>query len=62
VKDGPVAETMGACIQVPAYFSWVALQYTALANILELHFGLPQPTGIVLVAAITLGYLPLSDP
>lgn len=56
VKYGPVAETVGACIQVPAYFSWVALQYTALANILELYFGLPQATGIVLVAAITLGY------
>ena len=53
---------MGACIQVPVYFSWVAVQYTALANILELHFGLPQTTGIVLVAAITLGYLPLRDP
>jgi SSS family solute:Na+ symporter len=53
---------MGACIQVPKCFSWVALQYTALANILELHFGLPQTTGTVLVAAITLGYLPLRDP
>lgn len=62
MKYGPVAETMGACIQVPKCFSWVALQYTALANILELHFGLPQTTGIVLVAAITLGYLPLRDP
>jgi solute:Na+ symporter, SSS family len=53
---GPSAEIVGACIQVPAYFSWVALQYTALARILELYFQIPLTAGIVLVAAITLVY------
>ncbi|MDA1159652.1 MAG: sodium:solute symporter, partial [Planctomycetota bacterium] len=53
---GPSAEIVGACIQVPAYFSWVALQYTALARILELYFEIPLAAGIVLVAAITLVY------
>jgi solute:Na+ symporter, SSS family len=53
---GPSAEIVGACIQVPAYFSWVALQYTALARILELYFEIPFAAGIVLVAAITLVY------
>jgi SSS family solute:Na+ symporter len=53
---GPTAELVGACIQVPAYFSWVALQYLALARIAELYFGLPVTIGILLVAAITLGY------
>ena len=53
---GPSAEIVGACIQVPAYFSWVALQYTALARILELYFEIPFAAGIVLVAAITLIY------
>lgn len=53
---GPAAEVVGACIQVPAYFSWVALQYTALARILELYFEIPLTAGIVLVAAVTLVY------
>jgi solute:Na+ symporter, SSS family len=55
-KYGKAAEVVGACIQVPAYFSWIALQYTALARILELYFGLPLATGIVVVAAVTLVY------
>ena len=56
VKYGKAAEVVGACIQVPAYFSWIALQYTALARILELYFGLPLATGILVVAAVTLVY------
>jgi solute:Na+ symporter, SSS family len=56
VKYGPAAELVGACIQVPAYFSWVALQYTALAKILELYFGIPLTVGILIVAAVTLVY------
>ncbi len=56
VKYGPRAELVGACIQVPAYFSWVALQYTALARILDLYFGIPLATGILIVAAVTLVY------
>jgi solute:Na+ symporter, SSS family len=56
VKYGPAAELVGACIQVPAYFSWVALQYTALAKILELYFSLPLVAGILVVAAVTLVY------
>jgi solute:Na+ symporter, SSS family len=55
-KYGPVSEIVGACIQVPAYFSWIALQYTALAKILELYFGLPLAIGILLVAGVTLIY------
>jgi SSS family solute:Na+ symporter len=53
---GPAAEAVGACIQVPAYFSWVALQYLALAGILNLFFGLPHTAGVVIVATITLLY------
>jgi solute:Na+ symporter, SSS family len=55
-KYGPTAEMVGASIQVPAYFSWVALQYTALARILELYFDVPPAAGILVVAAITLIY------
>ena len=53
---GPSAEVVGACIQVPSYFSWVALQYTALARLLELYFEIPLTAGIVVVAAVTLLY------
>jgi SSS family solute:Na+ symporter len=56
MRYGPAAETVGACIQVPSYFSWVALQYTALARILELYFEVPLTAGIVAVAGITLVY------
>lgn len=56
VKFGPAAEVVGAFIQVPAYFSWIALQYVALARILELYFGVPFLAGVVVVAAVTLVY------
>ena len=56
VKYGPAAEVVGACIQVPSYFAWVALQYMALAKVLELYFGIPLAVGIVVVAAVTLTY------
>lgn len=56
VKYGPAAEVVAACIQVPAYFSWLALQYTALANIFELYFGMPQMAGVLIVAGVTLVY------
>jgi len=55
-RYGPSAELVGASIQVPSYFSWVALQYTALASILELYFEVPFVTGVVLVAGVTLVY------
>ena len=56
VKYGTAAEIVGACIQVPSYFAWIALQYLALAKILELYFGMPMLWGILAVAAITLVY------
>jgi solute:Na+ symporter, SSS family len=56
VKYGKAAEIVGACIQVPSYFSWIALQYLALARILELYFGMPMLWGILAVAAVTLVY------
>ncbi len=56
VKYGKAAEIVGACIQVPSYFSWIALQYTALAKVLELYFEIPLTTGILVVAAVTLVY------
>lgn len=56
VKYGQAAEVVGACIQVPSYFSWIALQYTALAKILDLYFDIPLAYGILIVAGVTLVY------
>ncbi|MDA0809041.1 MAG: sodium:solute symporter family protein [Planctomycetota bacterium] len=56
IKYGPRAEITGACIQVPSYFAWVALQYSALAGILNLYFEIPMTTGILIVAGVTLIY------
>lgn len=56
VKYGPKAEVTGACIQVPGYFAWIALQYTALARLLDGYFGIPLVWGILLVAGVTLTY------
>jgi SSS family solute:Na+ symporter len=55
-RYGPAAELTGGLIQVPSYFAWIALQYSALAGILELYFGIPLTAGIFLVAGITLVY------
>lgn len=56
LKYGPKAEITGACIQVPSYFAWVALQYSALAGLLELYFEIPLTYGILIVAGVTLVY------
>lgn len=53
---GPAAELTGGLIQVPSYFAWIALQYSALASLLELFFAIPIPVGLILVAIITLAY------
>ncbi len=53
---GPAAELTGGLIQVPSYFAWIALQYSALAGLLELYFTIPFPAGLALVAVITLAY------
>ena len=53
---GPAAELTGGLIQVPSYFAWIALQYSALAGLLELYFGIPFSTGVLLVAVLTLAY------
>ena len=53
---GPAAEFTGGLIQVPSYFAWIALQYSALAGLLELYFAIPFPVGLFIVASITLAY------
>ena len=53
---GPAAELTGGLIQVPSYFAWMALQYSAFAGLLELYFCIPFSAGVLFVAALTLAY------
>ena len=55
-RFGRRAELMSALIMVPGYFGWIAVQFLALASILELLIGIPLAAGVALVAAIGMGY------
>ncbi|MEE8586723.1 MAG: sodium:solute symporter family protein [Acidobacteriota bacterium] len=55
-RFGPTAETSAALIMVPSYFGWIAVQFIALAAMLELTLGLDLKTGILLVALAGTGY------
>ncbi len=53
---GPTAEIVAGCIQVPAYFGWIALQFKALADVQNVYFGIERNTGIFVACAVTLSY------
>lgn len=53
---GSTAELIAGCIQVPSYFSWIALQFKALADMQEIYFGIPNHWGIVIACGVTLAY------
>ncbi len=55
-KFGKAAELLSALILVPSYFGWIAAQFAAMAEVLQLFFGIPIPWGIALVAIIGTGY------
>lgn len=55
-KYGPRAEILASSIQVPSYFGWIALQYTALGGILSFYFEMSLTQGILVAAAVTLLY------
>ncbi|MFG0291504.1 MAG: sodium:solute symporter family protein [Rhodopirellula sp. JB044] len=55
-RYGKAAEIIASLIIVPSYFGWVAAQFVALAQILEVFFGLPKDIGILVVATIGTGY------
>lgn len=55
-RFGPRAELLSALIMVPGYFGWIAVQFIALAGMLELGLGLDIRVGIALVAVIGMGY------
>jgi Na+/proline symporter len=41
---------------VPSYFGWIAAQFVALAGMLDLMFDVGMTLGILLVAAVAVGY------
>ncbi|UCF39467.1 MAG: sodium:solute symporter family protein [Acidobacteriota bacterium] len=55
-RFGSSAEMTSACILVPSYFGWIAVQFLALAAMLELIFGLPLHYGVVVIAVVGTGY------
>ena len=55
-KFGPTAEMISSLILVPSYFGWIAAQFTALAAVFELFFGIPLSWGLALVAVVGTGY------
>jgi Na+/proline symporter len=55
-KYGAGAELLSAIILVPSYFGWIAAQFIALADILQLFFGIPVVWGLLIVAIVGTGY------
>jgi Na+/proline symporter len=55
-RFGTRAEIVASLIMVPGYFGWIAAQFVALAGVLELYWGIPPATGILLVAVVGTGY------
>lgn len=49
-------EKLAAVILVPSYFGWIAVQFLALARLLELFFGLDLAWGVFLTMAAGTGY------
>ncbi|MCA9173316.1 MAG: sodium:solute symporter family protein [Planctomycetales bacterium] len=55
-KFGSSAEMLSSLILVPSYFGWIAAQFTALAEVLQLFFDIPPGWGLLLVAIVGTGY------
>lgn len=55
-RFGRTSEIIAAIILVPSYLGWVAAQFTGLAAMFEIIFGIPITWGIVLFAILGTGY------
>ncbi|TWU50777.1 Sodium/proline symporter [Rubripirellula tenax] len=55
-RYGKTAEVLSSLIIVPSYFGWVAAQFVALAQLLDVFFGVPKEWGIMAVATLGTGY------
>ncbi len=49
-------ERLSAVLMIPTYFGWIAAQFVALAQLLQLVFDLDPSIGIVLVAIVGMLY------
>jgi SSS family solute:Na+ symporter len=56
IKYGVAAELLSAFILIPSYFGWIAAQFVAMAEVLDLSFGLDVNYGILIVALIGLSF------
>lgn len=55
-RYGATAELLASLILVPSYFGWIAAQFTALAEVMNLFFGIPFGWALLLVALVGTGY------
>ena len=55
-RFGRSAEIASAAIMVPSFFGWIAAQFSVLAALLGELFSIPLAAGLLLVAAVTVGY------
>ena len=55
-RFGRSAEIVSATIMVPSFFGWIAAQFSVLAALLGELFGIPLAAGLLLVAAVAVGY------
>lgn len=55
-KFGLTAELISSIVLVPSYFGWIAVQFTAMAGMINLFFGIPIEYGVFLVAIVGTGY------
>jgi Na+/proline symporter len=53
---GPTVEIVAACLQVPVFFGWIAVQYAALAGMLQVYFDLPLTAGLLVSCGVTLAF------
>jgi solute:Na+ symporter, SSS family len=49
-------ETASALMMIPSYFGWIAAQLIALATVMQVITGLPMAWGMLLCAALVMGY------
>ena len=55
-RFGRSVEIVSAAIMVPSFFGWIAAQFSVLAALLGELFSIPLAAGLLLVAAVAVGY------
>jgi Na+/proline symporter len=56
LRFGRTAELVAGLILVPSYFGWLAAQFRALADLLQLYLGMDAAIGLAVVAVLSTGY------